>query len=124
MIEKLPYRLSSDVLATEEGLLVSTWALYLLEKDGPVQCTEKRTNTDVNTNARFWFIRWKDVVEVIRYRDGEPWCAEGDCDEIVCVRGSASAPEYALRRIAAFICDDVEAFRVLHWCVHNLGGKT
>jgi len=63
---------------------------------------------------------WSDVAYRLRYREGEPWCAEGDYDEIVCVRGSATAPEYTLHRLAAILCDDTTCFRVLHWCVENL----
>jgi hypothetical protein len=106
MIDKLPYQLTEGVTATREGLMFGDSSLWI-----------KHAFADHG----FRLVLWPDAAERLRYRDGEPWCAEGDYDEIVCVRGSALPPEYALHRLAAILCDDVEAFRVLHWCVYILG---
>jgi hypothetical protein len=111
MIDRLPYTLTAGVTATREGLEITDTVLSMFFR-------ERHTAAYGG-----YFIRWRYAAERLRYRDGEPWCAEGDYDEIVCVRGSALPPEYALHRLAAILCDDAEAFRVLHWCVTEMGGE-
>ena len=71
-------------------------------------------------------VPWPDAAKLLQYREGEPWCvAKGEWNkskELVC--GSDYWPEIhevePLHRLAAILCDDAEAFRVLHWCVTNL----
>jgi len=37
---------------------------------------------------------------------------------------SLSETMISLHSYAVILCDDAEAFCILHWCIHNLGGKT
>jgi hypothetical protein len=107
----LPYTLTAGVVATPEGLT------------GDVERIGRLLDLTPEREMEPPVVPWSDAAEQLRYREGEPWCAEGDYDEIVCVRGSALPPEYALHRLAAILCDDAEAFRVLHWCVTEIGGQ-
>ena len=120
MIDRLPYALSKGVTAMREGLeLTDTWELlgWLFEEDAEY--------CDLN------FIPWFNAAERLRYRKDEPWCLvwherrqKANPDIIACAspEDSVSDAENAclLHRLAAILCDDAEAFRVLHWCVHNL----
>ena len=72
-------------------------------------------------------IPWPDAAERLRYREGEPWCF-AYIDEIMCVDANQMpdpVDDYTLplHRLAAILCDNGEKFRVLHWCLHNLGGQ-
>jgi hypothetical protein len=74
-------------------------------------------------------IPWPDAAERLRYREGAPWCnvMQGfrDWFPIVCKSRKENANEllFPLHRLAAILCDDAEAFRVLHWCVTEMGGQ-
>ncbi len=110
----LPVQLSEGATATPDGILFQRGDRYT----GMSALVESYA-----TSRRM--VPWHAAAERLRYREGEPWCA----------RYSPSAGTYngtcslipedgpALHRIAAILCDDAEAFRVLHWCVHNLGGN-
>ena len=76
--------------------------------------------------CRYRQVPWPLAARVLRYREAEPWCVDSYRDNgLVC---DITTPAYHgesayLHRLAAILCDDSEAFRVLHWCVHNLGGN-
>jgi hypothetical protein len=122
---KLPILLSTGVTATIEGLEI----------------------TDTATAGHFavrhsayggYLIPWLDAAERLRYREGEPWCTSSDGSylvDIVCREPRRKAggitgyifgqpiKDNPLHRLAAILCDDADGFRVLHWCVTNLGGE-
>jgi len=112
----LPYTLSEGVQATHEGVRISVNASIAMSAM-LAACGHEKISTGLQT-----LIEWPDVVQVFRYREGEPWChAETGSAVVICV-----SPEYAdvapiirtkLRRLAAIIVDDAEAFRVLHRCI-------
>lgn len=127
MSEKLPYELTKGVTATREGLIVdpvegaSDWLTDAIGYDGAWEyygVTAMR-------------IAWRYVAESLRYREGEPWCIViGDKTHgIDCFADGFTIPnqnrvQMVLHRLAAILCDDAEAFRVLHWYIHNLGGNS
>jgi hypothetical protein len=111
MIDKLPYQLTAGVTATREGLVFGDSSLWI-----------KHAFADHG----FRLVLWPDVSERLQYREGEPWCREHQEDNsIVCepIGDGDLFDDYggSLHRLAAILCDDVEAFRVLHWCVYILG---
>ena len=121
MIDKLPYQLTEGVTAAREGLEfhVSDPRWMLVESDHDMTYSDESGKV---------VIYWPET-ELLRYRDGEPWCMVlewetsdgGLVPMIVC--GTETADVYVLPRLAAILCDDAEAFRMLHWCVNNLGGE-
>ena len=114
MDAKLPYTLTKGVTATREGLVI--------EWGNPIVTFFNDARKDLGMSQ--WTVAWPDAAERVRYREGEPWCCYDErnngllCDKsILAYHG---APSY-LHRIAAILCDDAEAFRVLHWCVTIFG---
>ena len=115
MIEQLPYELTNGVTATREGLQIS------------YKCQILYLYADLMFFPRWSdliddrLILWPDAAERLRYREGDNW-AQLMNNHIVIESGKfdpfSDLP--VLHRIAAILCDDADAFRVLHWCVHNL----
>jgi hypothetical protein len=107
MIDRPPYTLTTGVTATREGLRVADWRVRELIDD-------HRWPEGV--------VPWLTVAQCLRYREGEPGI---QCDpwgnlSLIASSESANLLSERLHRLAAIICDDAEAFRVLHWCVENL----
>jgi len=133
MIEKLPYQLTDGVTATREGLEFSGDAVYsILYCSGMVPFDQLDPDThkpiaddecDEYDKDPIDRVSWSCVAERLSYRGGEPWCVEGRYNGLAC--GNDHWDELPLEarplhRLSAIICDDAEAFRVLHWCVENL----
>lgn len=136
MIERLPYELHEDIIGTREGLVFSDILAY---RKNTVTNTLVSTVTltfvrwafpeliGIPNNGHDATIPWPDAAERLRYREGEPWVylAEGIPPKVIIGseedRRLLSGWVIGLNRIAAILCDDAEAFRVLHWCVENLG---
>ena len=120
MIDKLPYQLTEGVTATREGIV------FQMEHVLYPWCKVFGRSTGMRGKS---LLPWPDAAKRLRYRDGQPWCMVlewetsdgGLVPMIVC--GTETADGYALQRLAAILCDDAEAFRMLHWCVNNLGGE-
>lgn len=111
-LSRLPYKLTTGVTATREGLITAygTDACEVFRDYG----TRAETSEGV-------FTLWPDAADLLRYRDGEPWCYDFH-GSIAC--GKPGVPEaryisYRLHRLAAILCDDAEAFRALHYCIMN-----
>ena len=104
MIDRLPYELTTGVTATREGLVFDEPAMWIREA--------------FEHHGRR-LVEWPDAAEQLRYRAGEPWCHDSiTC--IFCVRADDTRDTWiGLHRLAAILCDDAEAFRVLHWCVYG-----
>jgi len=121
MINKLPYTLGTGVTATRDGLLFNRGdrcmsLSALVESYG--------TSREILGFKRL--IPWHAAAKRLRYREGDPWCAVYDAGNsfIVCWPAYRElGSDLALHRLAAILCDDAEAFRVLHWCVTNQGGQ-
>jgi len=117
MIDKLPYTLTGGVTATSDGLT------------GDVERIGRLLDLTPEREADPPVIGWPDAAERLRYREGEPWCREHQHKDNSVVNEPST--EYAslfdggavLHRLAAILCDDAEAFRVLHWCVAEFGGS-
>ena len=130
-IDKLPYELTEGVTATREGLAIGDiyLAKYCAVKDdetNPLQFTSHPYTS--GWIMHLW--RWSDAAERLRYREGEPWCQLSEFEHldignthvnIVCFPGNFYTDKPSLHRLAAILCEDADAFRVLLWCVHNLG---
>ena len=120
MIDKLPYQLTEGVTATREGIV------FQMEHVLYPWCKVFGRSTGMRGKS---LLPWPDAAKRLRYREGEPWCLPcyDDPRDIQCVSAKVSARETAqltfLHRLAAILCDDAEALLVLHWAVHNLGGK-
>lgn len=116
---KLPYQLTSGVMAMREGLQFAS----------PLMVTVEYFPYDVTSIDEPLTIPWPDAAERLHYRECEPWCREHHHERhaIVCMQGVDGTKSHydgaVLHRLAAILCDDGEAFKVLHWCVHNLGGS-
>jgi len=120
MIDKLPYQLTKGVTATQEGLVFT--AEHLVES---LFVGEWLSHND-------WGVSWPDAAERLRYREGMGWCQLSDFEHIytgdthvniVCFPGNYHTGKPALHRLAAILCDDAEAFGILHECVTELGGR-
>jgi len=118
VIERLPYTLTNGVTATRDGLKidasVNPIAYYIMGGPGLYRIPD-------------FTISWSDVAECLRYREGGPWCACNGRNGLFHCGTAALSDEDgdkqgALHRFAAILCDGAEAFRVLHWCLHNLSG--
>ena len=124
MIDKLPCQLTKGVTATREGLVAHDDYGTLFCDDGEEEWYEKYEEYNGATVRRL--IPWPDAAERLRYRDGEPWCVDSERDNgLICDTTTPAyhgTPSY-LHRLAAILCDDAQAFLVLHWCVTNLGGQ-
>ena len=128
MIDKLPYELTKGVTATREGLyLAPSWSgiieMYCATDEDESWVIPDEAIVTAEGNA-LW--PWTDAAERLRYREGEPWCVDSERDNgLICDTTTPAyhgTPSY-LHRLAAILCDDAEAFRVLWWCVTNLGGQ-
>lgn len=110
------YRLSEGVYATREGLrIVSDCVADFVFGPG----------WNVKDDGIAYGYLWSDVAKPLRYREGQPcaWIAQ-DRDPIYC--GMKVNEEWrisCLHRFAALICDNANAFRVLYWCITELGGE-
>ena len=132
MIEKLPYWLTDGVVATEGGLRFIDATRTVLDDDGMHKETTGLLNAlqqlgklQARVDGLDAVVFWYDVAERLRYCEGEPWCHDY-IDAIVCydphTTPNAKGVSNPLNRLAAVLCDDGDAFRILHWCVNNLGG--
>ena len=126
MSDKLPYQLTTGVTATREGLyLAPSWSgiieMYCATDDDESWVIPDDAIVTAEGNA-LW--AWPDAAARLRYRDGEPWCTDTLAGSIICPRRRSDTDvEHALHRLAAILCDTADDFRVLHWCVKNLGGQ-
>lgn len=112
---QLPYKLSEGVTATREGLVISEPMYCALYSLAYLQAPFERKGR---------VIPWADVAERLRYREGEPWCWLDGHKIVLCDSDMKRvAGDVALHRLAAILVDDAEAFRVLHYCVTNLGNR-
>jgi hypothetical protein len=113
MIDKLPYTLTEGVTATRKGLMIdgiSANGIWLFFR-----------TTSHMTIKRNVIIAWPDAADRLRYREGEPACSA--YGHQIVTHNSTFPPivqDRGLHRIAAILCDDAEAFSVLHWCIHNM----
>jgi hypothetical protein len=112
MSDQLPYELTEGVIATEEGLLISNVKRFYLAQ-----------LLQVTSEPGEICIPWPDAADRLHYRDGKPWCYEFH-GSIIC--GKSGVPKtvhilHQLHRIAAILCEDAEAFRVLHACIEEFG---
>ena len=143
MIDRLPYQLSKGVTATFDGILLDDG--IRVTKDGLVEDDSVKNGIyesifpfvdGVSTAYLKTMISWYEAWELLRYREGDPWCRPhlGDYQKIIAEPRSVSVEEVysffigdfkrePLHRIASILCDDAEAFRVLHWCVENLNER-
>ena len=117
MIDILPYQLTKGVIATRDGLDMSNAAKWMMEPLAPNMCGSHRYS---------WTIPWPDVSKVLYYQEGKPITWTTNTMELT-VNYSSWTPNHAhgiaLDRISAMLTRDAEAFRVLHWCVTELGGE-
>jgi hypothetical protein len=116
---RLPYTLTKGVVATREGLV---WDVNTT--DSAVEGALLTMAAQSRKDGRF-ILRWTEAAERLRYQEGKPWCFPY-LDDIMCVDSSqkpdpVDAHTLPLHRLAAILCDDAEGFRVLYWCVENLG---
>lgn len=116
MLDKLPYQLTAGVTATREGLV-------FVDGTDLADLLFGTVKVKVDIYDESWLWRWTDVVERLRYRDGEPWVYERDDGLLQIGIGDGVWADYALHRISAILCDNAKAFRVLHWCVEQFGGE-
>ncbi len=124
MDSKLPYTLTKGVTATREGLVTNGYYGQII-----TEMTTEEWEDTYEGEGGWGLIPWPDAAEQLRYREGEPWCwadhkisnAISCSNELLLIRDN----EYpvSLHRLAAILCDDAEAFRVLHWCVTEMGGQ-
>jgi hypothetical protein len=134
---RLPYTLTAGVTATREGLEMhdSPSPMYDIMR-AMIMPEPMIQQHDAGDRIYTW--PWSDVAYRLRYREGEPWCTSSDGSysvDIVCreprhkARGITGyifgqpIKDNPLHRLAAILCDDAEAFRVLHWCVTEMGGR-
>jgi len=120
MSDKLPYQLSKGVVAKQHGLVFDGWLVQLFGDPDWLPF-----------GADGYIVSWPDAAERLRYREGEPWCMVSEPSGLFnvspkapfCGRPSDRPTDtcYSLHRLAAILCDDAEAFRVLHWCVTEFG---
>jgi len=110
MIDRLPYQLSTLAVAHYATLEITDWAFSDWLNTHPEGLGER-------------YYSWDDARRLLKYREGEPWCHD-TARGILCVPGDETNDTWiGLHRLAAILCDDAEGFRVLQWCVHNLGGQ-
>lgn len=120
------YRLSEGVYATRDGLFFSGNMSDLLS--AAVIAWDYPADHSFQCGHLF---PWDTAAERLRYQEGQPWCrVKSKLDiGIECLPGSpherlGTMPhrkEKALDRFAAILCDDAFAFRVLYWCITELG---
>lgn len=115
MLDRLPYELTKDVTATREGLRIG-----IRNQPAMASLLSAIGRSRIYTGMQTVF-PWEYLKPVLRYRKGEPWCAPVG-GGIVCGMTNLIDQDRdgVLLRLAAILCDDAEAFRVFHWCIHNL----
>lgn len=137
MIGKLPFTLTAGVTATREGLLIdaSETGSGLVRFFGSARRVVKSTIRQLTPYDYYtetaYLVLWRDAAKHLRYQEGQPWItlnSAGSEGEFYCVPANAEIEDKdiesgMLHRLAAIICDDAAAFRVLHWCATNLGGR-
>lgn len=120
------YRLSEGVYATREAFEFRTkstsWVRAAL---GAEAWHELRSAEQLLNPPSGWMLMWWEAAKRLRYQEGQPcaWIAQ-DRDPIYC--GMKVNEEWrisCLHRVAALICDNANAFRVLYWCITELGGE-
>jgi len=124
MTELLPYQLSQDVWATEYGIESTPEMNEVFMVYGGATLTNGR-KTFSHSDPVSWmtYLSWHEAKQLLEYRDGEPWCHD-TARGILCVPGDETNDTWiGLHRLAAILCDTAEQFRVLHWCVQNLGAS-
>ena len=121
MIEKLPYTLTKGVTATREGLEIEDMKLTMFIVDEHDDNDLEYAIPGGEVGVRLYRIPWPDAAERLRYREGENW-AQLMNNHIVIEPGKYNpfSDLPVLHRLAAILCDDAEAFRVLHWCVTSM----
>lgn len=125
MIDQLPYTLTKGVTATREGLAFRDEGLFSFIAE--IGSEEEFFQAEKVYAGMFDdpIMRWPDAAERLRYREGEPWSSIYH-GRIVCYSAADNWGEnssmWNLHRLAAILCDDAEAFRMLHWCVTELEG--
>ena len=127
MLEKLPYPLSEGVTATREGLRLDdrlTEVIGAWIQDDPFVTLGWEHKEHGRLICDYWL--WPDAAKVLCYRAGEPWI---DWDNNAAYMMPSHTRPFAgaiargvLYRVAALLCDEEEAFRVLNWCITELGG--
>ena len=122
MIDRLPYKLSDGVVAAKDGLRFDSSATsYRLFSSSCVHIKNR-----AGWRIKWSLLRWPVAAERLRYREDEPWCHDY-IDAILCydpyIPPNVKGVNNPLNRLAAVLCDDGNAFRVLYRCIHNLGGS-
>ena len=124
MIDRLPYQLTEGVTATREGLDVHIdhWTQIIngLGLEPVIQFAITASGGRI--------IPWPDARRTLRFCKGKPWATVSDRDDDMAIACGYGDPHewggidaaYVLHRLAVFIADDAEAFRMLHWGVSNL----
>lgn len=120
VIDQLPHTLTTGVVATREGLVIDA------EADTPV--IHALLLQGLSSQFAWYVMPWPDAAERLRFVVGAPGLGlrDDDYDSLTFemmkpnIRYYRSDEIGRLHRLAAILCDDAEAFRVLHWCVHNL----
>lgn len=118
ILRQLPYTLIKGVTATREGLVI--------EWGHPVVTFFNDARKDLGMSQ--WTVSWPDAAKRLRYRESEVSVMYDAMYNEIVLRESEwefiAIPErLVLARLAAILCDDAEGFRVLHWCISNLGGE-
>jgi hypothetical protein len=121
MIDRLPYTLTTGVTATREGLVAHDNFNCFLCDDGEEEWYERYDEYQGRWGLRL--VPWPDVAERLRYRKGEPGAIVLIWTSKVVSRGFVTIVEHRgdLNYIASIIAPLPDAFRVLHWCIENLG---
>lgn len=126
--------LSDAVVATQMGLEITDDALlkYLLNATGARLWLRDDPEHPFESEHRVPLLLWEEIGEWLRYPGHGPWALvpnqnRGDgtkAGPIICGTKPKTHQRYRLilRRFAAQIADDGVAFRVLHYCVMELGG--
>ena len=112
----LPYRLSEGVMATREGILFESGD-YRSSLSALVESAG--SSREILGFKRM--IAWHGLAKRLRYREGEPWCATQGA-VIICVSGKCHRQD-PLHRLAAILCDDAKAFRILYEAIEEFGDE-
>jgi len=117
MFDLLPYELRTNVWATEYGIESTSEMNALFMLKGAKLTSGRKTFTKSDPVSRVTYLSWHEAKQLLEYRDGEPWCHD-TARGILCVPSDETNDTWiGLHRLAAILCDDAEAFRVLYWCV-------
>lgn len=128
--DQVSHRLSDGVEARANALYLSPHKAIIVEKwfqnrfilTGPV-CLE------TGVHAYRW--PWKEAANYLRHKPGNPGCGIGNSDlpqhyqVIECYPATwrLENDDKVLNRIVAVLADNAQAFGILYWCVHELGGS-